>query len=59
MNCSQYKHVDEFYTSKMCSVCGTIDEKLGKSKIYNCKNCGLKIERDFNGARWILIKSIR
>jgi Putative transposase DNA-binding domain. len=42
----------------MCSVYGTLYEKLGKSKIYNCKNCGLKIERDFNGARGILIKSI-
>ena len=34
----KYKIVDEYYTSKMCSQCGNINEKLGSSKVYNCKN---------------------
>ena len=53
----KYKIVDEYYTSKMCSQCGNIDEKLGSSKVYNCKKCGLKIDRDYNGARNIYLKN--
>jgi putative transposase len=34
-----YNMIDERYTSKMCSNCGTIDGKLGSKKIYSCKKC--------------------
>lgn len=51
--------IDEWYTSKMCSLCGNINEKLGSDKIYNCKKCKCTIDRDINGARNIYIKSIK
>jgi IS605 OrfB family transposase len=58
-NCN-YKKVDESYTSKMCSKCGTIDYNLGSNKIYKCINdkCKLKIDRDVNGCRGIFLKNM-
>ena len=51
-----YCLINERYTSKMCSNCGTIDDNLGASKVYDCKSCNMKIDRDLNGARGIYIK---
>jgi putative transposase len=48
--------VDEAYTSKTCSKCGKINYQLKGQKIFNC-SCGLKIDRDYNGARGILLKN--
>jgi len=53
-----YNEVDEHYTSKMCTNCGTIKENLGANKIYNCGYCNIKIDRDVNGARNIFMKSL-
>ena len=53
-----FKLVNESYTSKTCSNCGTYDETLGKSTIYNCNNCNIVIDRDINGARNIYIKKL-
>jgi putative transposase len=50
--------VDEAYTSKTCSRCGHIKQKLGGAKVYHCKECGLVIDRDINGARNIWIRSV-
>lgn len=50
--------VTEEFTSKTCSCCGLIKNDLGRSKIYNCRACKRIIDRDENGARNILIKSI-
>ena len=47
--------VTEEYTSKTCTCCGTINESLGNKDILTCE-CGVTIERDFNGARNILLK---
>jgi len=49
--------VDEAWTSKTCTNCGFINDP-GHSKTYNCIRCGLEIDRDFNGARNILIKNM-
>ena len=46
----------EEYTSKTCGRCGWVFKKLGGAKMFSCQECGLKIERDINGARNILIK---
>ena len=54
-NCNVYE-VREDWTSKTCGGCGNIDYKLEGKKIYNCDKCGLKIDRDMNGARNILLK---
>ena len=47
---------DEAYTSKTCGNCGEIKWNLGSSKVYNCKSCGYIADRDFNGARNILLR---
>ena len=50
--------VNESYTSQTCTKCGSLN-KIGSNKIYKCSKCSLKIDRDINGARNILIKSLR
>jgi putative transposase len=46
----------EEYTSKTCGRCGRVKWNLGGAKRYTCKGCGLAVDRDFNGARNILMK---
>ena len=46
----------EEYTSKTCGHCGEINSKLGGNKNFVCKSCGYEADRDFNGARNILLK---
>ena len=48
--------VDESYTSKTCSYCGKI-QNIGSKKIIKC-SCGIKVDRDYNGARGIYLKNI-
>ena len=48
--------VEEAYTSKTCSGCGKI-HNIGSKSILNC-DCGLSIDRDFNGARGIFLKNL-
>ena len=45
-------------TSITCSKCGKISTKYEK-RVKNCENCKLKIDRDINGSRNILIKNIK
>jgi len=54
---TNYKLVNEYCTSKMCSNCGHINEHLGSSKVFECGNCDTIMGRDVNGCRGILIKS--
>jgi putative transposase len=49
---------DESFTSKTCGHCGTIKNKLAGCEVYKCINCKSTIDRDINGARNILIKSL-
>ena len=53
------KIVDESYTSKTCTNCGHLNQKLGSKKDFKCPNCGIEIDRDINGARNILIKNYK
>ena len=48
VNNVSYGEINEWNTSKMCSVCGNIHEKLGSNKIYECEQCKIKIDRDIN-----------
>jgi transposase len=48
--------VSEEYTSKTCGFCGFLND-VGESKEYKC-DCGVDMDRDMNGARNILIKSL-
>ena len=50
--------VDEIYTSKTCGRCGYIKTDLGSNKTYKCNDCNLEIDRDYNGARNILLKHL-
>jgi hypothetical protein len=45
---------DEFRTSMACSDCATLNRKLGSLEVYNCDACGMKKDRDCNGATNIL-----
>ncbi len=47
---------EEWYTSKTCSECGNIDDRLGTNKIYKCKSCDSIMDRDLNAAKNILLK---
>lgn len=51
--------VNESYTSKTCSKCGTYKDDLGKAKKYDCKECGISIDRDINASRCILLKNTK
>ncbi|HEY9701914.1 MAG TPA: transposase [Allocoleopsis sp.] len=51
--------VTEEFTSKTCGSCGNLNETLGSKKIFECKTCGFKVDRDINGARNIFIKYMR
>jgi len=54
----EFEEVNEFCTSKTCSVCGSYKKDLGFSKIYECNKCNTIIDRDFNGARNIYFVSL-
>ena len=56
INNIKFKLINEYYTSKTCSLCGSYYEKLEGNKIYNCKNCNCSIDRDINGCRNIYMK---
>jgi putative transposase len=47
----------EEYTSQTCTSCGILNKSLGSSEWYSCKNCGLEVDRDINGARNIYLKA--
>lgn len=56
INNKKFKLVDEYYTSKTCSLCCSYNEKLEGNKVYNCINCNKSIDRDINGCRNIYLK---
>ena len=50
-----FNKVDPKNTSKTCSSCGTIKQALTlRDRIYNCNNCGVSIDRDYNACLNIL-----
>ena len=51
--------VDEAYTSKTCGRCGWIHDRLGGSKVFQCNQCHLRIDRDVNGARNIIMRAVQ
>ena len=50
--------VCEGNTTKTCGGCGYVKENVKNSRIFKCDNCKIKIDRDTNGARSILIKHL-
>jgi transposase len=55
---TNFKLVDEYYTSKTCSNCGNYNPKLKCEKEYNCSNCKFELDRDINACRNMMIKSL-
>lgn len=58
-----YVELNESYTSKTCTGCGRIHETLGSSETFRCDNpncplAGCKWDRDVNGARNMILKSL-
>jgi transposase len=49
---------NESRTSKTCCRCFKMDQHLGSSETYKCKNCGNTMDRDMNAAVNILIKYV-
>jgi transposase len=49
---------DERYTSKTCGLCNIVKHDLGAAKRYLCDKCGYDVDRDVNGARNILARSL-
>ena len=49
---------NESYTSLTCGKCGNMKEDLKGSKIYKCLKCGMRMDRDMNGARNIMIRTL-
>jgi len=47
---------DEAYTTKTCGSCGTLNPKVGSSKVFSCSKCGLRCDRDLHAARNIYMK---
>jgi putative transposase len=54
---TQVHIVNESWTSKTCTSCGEIKKDLTGEETFECSFCGLKIGRDYQGARNILLKS--
>jgi len=51
--------VNESYTSKTCTKCGHLHDKLGGSKTFKCPSCNHIHDRDWGGARNIMIRALR
>ncbi|KAE8218304.1 hypothetical protein CF319_g7796 [Tilletia indica] len=47
--------VVEDWTSKVCSKCGTVNYRLGGSKIHRCPGCHTISDRDINAAKNIFL----
>jgi putative transposase len=48
----------EDYTTQTCGKCGNLDKEIGSKKVYECKICKYKEDRDLNGARNVLLRYI-
>jgi putative transposase len=50
--------VNPAYTSQTCSACGHHQEMPLSVRVYECSNCGLLMDRDYNASRTILVQAV-
>lgn len=50
----QFIKIDPYYTSQMCSVCGSTDKKSRKGEVFCCVECGYSTDADYNASVNIL-----
>lgn len=55
---STVHHIDEAYTTKMCSCCGWINLNIGSSKTLICEKCTNINDRDVDAARCIAFQGL-
>lgn len=48
----------EEHTTKTCTNCMNIHPGVGGAKVYHCRHCGVKVDRDVNGSRNIFLKNV-
>ena len=48
---------EEYYTSKTCTRCGNLKHDLKNKRVYECEKCKIVIERDYVGARNIMLRN--
>ena len=48
----------EEYTTKTCTNCMQINERIGGNKVFYCSKCQVKVDRDLGGARNIFLKNV-
>ena len=48
----------EAFTTQTCGLCGTRNHNVGAAKVFVCADpaCGVRIDRDVNGARNIALR---
>ena len=58
---SQVYDCTEEFTSQTCGCCGKLNKKLNErnDRMFICNQCGMKLDRDVNGARNIGIKNLK
>lgn len=52
------KKVNPAYTSQTCSKCGSVHKESRKGELYECINCGMKLDADYNAALNILQRGV-
>lgn len=57
-NNSSVMFTTEEYTSQTCTCCGKLHPNLGGNKIFKCPSCNVVVDRDLNGARNIMIRTL-
>lgn len=50
--------VNEAYTTQTCTKCGYLKKNIGGRKTFKCNKCRIVIDRDINGSRNILLRSL-
>jgi transposase len=53
-----FPDVDEHYTTKTCSCCGSLHFDIGSNEVFECPNCGVIVDRDLNAAKNMILKHL-